>query len=219
MCGDTQQALADVYGVGLTRGRRLPLIQVTSDVTKTTLRVILTQVPTTSGTGSEVTNISVITTGQAEKKGVVGPQLYADYAVLDGDLTLSLPPSVTAATGENKVLATTSDQFALCPGIDAMVHAIEAYTSRHLKNVLSDTMAREALKLLSANIRCDIISDDNWVTSHLSHCRLVCKDGADREARGRMLLGSLYAGIAFANSPCAGVHALAYPLGSHFKVT
>ena len=106
MCGDTQQALTDVYGVGLTRGRRLPLIQVTSDVTKTTLTVSLTQVPTTSGTGSEVTNISVITTGQAEKKGVVGPQLYADYAVLDGDLTLTLPPSVTAATGENKVLAT-----------------------------------------------------------------------------------------------------------------
>ena len=48
--------------------------------------------------------------------------------------------------------------------------------------------------------------------------RLVCEDGGDREARGRMLLGSLYAGIAFANSPCAGVHALAYPLGSHFKV-
>ena len=66
--------------------------------------------PTTSGTGSEVTNISVITTGQAEKKGVVGPQLYADFAVLDGDLTLSLPPSVTAATGENTVL-TTSDQI------------------------------------------------------------------------------------------------------------
>ena len=56
------------------------------------------------------------------------------------------------------------------------------------------------------------------IIGHLSHCRLVCQDGGDREARGRMLLGSLYAGIAFANSPCAGVHALAYPLGSHFKV-
>merc|ERR1712012_635355 len=131
----------------------------------------------------EVTNISVITTGKAEKKGVVGPQLYADYAVLDGDLTVSLPPNVTAATG-----------------IDAMVHAIEAYTSKHQKNVLSDLLAREALRLLAANIR------------------LVCQDGSNREARGRMLLGSLYAGMAFANSPCAGVHALAYPLGSHFKI-
>jgi len=167
MCGDTKQQLSEVYGVGLTVGRRLPLIQV----------------PTTAGTGSEVTNISVITTGQAEKKGVVGPQLYADYAVLDGDMTLTLPPSVTAATG-----------------IDAMVHAIEAYTSKHKKNVLSDVLAREALRLLSANIR------------------QVCKDGNDRESRGRMLLGSLYAGMAFANSPCAGVHALAYPLGSHFHI-
>lgn len=120
LCGDTRQRLEEVYGVGLTQGRRLPLIQV----------------PTTSGTGSEVTNISVITTGHAEKKGVVGPQLYADYAVLDGDLTLSLPPSVTAATG-----------------IDAMVHAIEAFTSKHLKNVLSDLLAVEALRLLSSNIR------------------------------------------------------------------
>ena len=120
MCGDTKQRLDEVYGVGLTQGRRLPLIQV----------------PTTSGTGSEVTNVSVITTGEAQKKGVVGAQLYADYAVLDGDLTLSLPPAITAATG-----------------IDAMVHAIEAYTSKHLKNVLSDILALEALKLLSSNIR------------------------------------------------------------------
>ena len=141
------------------------------------------QVPTTSGTGSEVTNISVITTGQAQKKGVVGPQLYADFAVLDGDLTLSLPPAVTAATG-----------------IDAMVHAIEAYTSKHLKNVLSDLLALEALRLLASNIR------------------PVCREGGDREARGRMLLGSLLAGLAFTNSPCAGVHALAYPLGSHHGV-
>ena len=92
--------------------------------------------PTTAGTGSEVTNISVITTGVAEKKGDVGPQLYADYAVLDGDLTVTVPPKVTAATG-----------------IDAMVHAIEAYTSKIKKNVLSDVLAKEALKLLSQNIK------------------------------------------------------------------
>lgn len=167
MCGDTRQNISDIYGVDLTVGRRLPLIQV----------------PTTAGTGSEVTNISVITTGVAEKKGVVGPQLYADYAVLDGDLTTTLPPKVTAATG-----------------IDAMVHAIEAYTSKIKKNVLSDVLAREALRLLSQNIK------------------RACEDGSDREARGSMLLGSLYAGMAFANAPCAAVHALAYPIGSHFHV-
>jgi len=167
MAGKTSQSMEEVYGVGKTVGSRLPLIQV----------------PTTAGTGSEVTDISVITTGVAEKKGVVGPQLYADYAVLDGDLTLSLPPKVSAATG-----------------IDAMVHAIEAYTSKFKKNVLSDVLAREALKLLAENIR------------------RVCKDGQDREGRMGMLLGSLYAGMAFANSPCAAVHALAYPIGSHFHV-
>ena len=53
---------------------------------------------------------------------------------------------------------------------------------------------------------------------HFHLNRQACEDGGDREARGNMLLGSLYAGIAFANSPCAGVHALAYPLGSHFKI-
>jgi len=167
MCGDTKQNINEIYGVDFTVGNRLPLIQV----------------PTTAGTGSEVTNISVITTGVAEKKGVVGPQLYADYAVLDGDLTLTVPPKVTAATG-----------------IDAMVHAIEAYTSKVKKNVLSDVLAREALRLLGQNIK------------------RVCEDGLDREARGSMLLGSLYAGMAFANSPCAAVHALAYPIGSHFHV-
>jgi len=167
MCGDTKQEINEIYGVDFTVGRRLPLIQV----------------PTTAGTGSEVTNISVITTGVAEKKGVVGPQLYADYAVLDGDLTLTVPPKVTAATG-----------------IDAMVHAIEAYTSKIKKNVLSDVLAKEALRLLASNIK------------------RVCEDGNDREARGSMLLGSLYAGMAFANAPCAACHALAYPIGSHFHV-
>merc|ERR1719228_3019690 len=90
MCGNTTQKISEIYGVDFTVGTRLPLIQV----------------PTTAGTGSEVTNISVITTGVAEKKGVVGAQLYADYAILDGDLTVTVPPKITAATG-----------------IDAMVHA------------------------------------------------------------------------------------------------
>ncbi|XP_023322320.1 uncharacterized protein LOC111696675 isoform X3 [Eurytemora carolleeae] len=81
-----------------------------------------------------------------------------------------------------------------------MVHAIEAYTSKFQKNMLSDTLAREALKLLSQNIR------------------RVVEDGNDRDARMSMLLGSLLAGMAFTNSPCAAVHALAYPIGSHFHV-
>jgi alcohol dehydrogenase class IV len=115
----SDQALHQIYGIGNVKGQRLPLIQV----------------PTTAGTGSEVTNIAIVTTGETTKMGVVSPQLYADLALLDAELTLGLPPLVTAATG-----------------IDAMVHAIEAYTSKHKKNPLSDNLARQALALLSSNL-------------------------------------------------------------------
>ncbi len=161
------QQLSDIYGVGNAKGQRLPLIQV----------------PTTAGTGSEVTQISIITTGETTKMGVVSPILLPDMALLDADLTVGLPPAVTAATG-----------------IDAMVHAIEAYTSKIKKNPLSDMLAREALRLLAANL-------DEAV-----------HNGSNREARQGMLLGALLAGQAFANAPVAAVHALAYPLGGHFHI-
>jgi alcohol dehydrogenase class IV len=103
--------------------------------------------------------------------------------VLDAALTVGLPVAVTAATG-----------------IDAMVHAIEAYTSARLKNPMSDMLAREALRLLAANIE------------------RACAQPGDLDARGAMLLGAHLAGVAFANAPVAGVHALAYPLGGHFHV-
>lgn len=161
------QQLSDIYGVGNAKGQRLPLIQV----------------PTTAGTGSEVTQISIITTGETTKMGVVSPVLLPDMALLDAELTVGLPPAVTAATG-----------------IDAMVHAIEAYTSKIKKNPLSDMLAREALRLLAANL-------DEAV-----------HNGSNREARQGMLLGALLAGQAFANAPVAAVHALAYPLGGHFHI-
>ncbi|MBR9973304.1 iron-containing alcohol dehydrogenase [Magnetospirillum sulfuroxidans] len=161
------QALPDIYGIGLAKGPRLPLIQV----------------PTTAGTGSEVTPIAIVTTPTHEKKGVVSPLLYPDIAVLDGALTTGLPAAVTAMTG-----------------IDAMVHAIEAFTTRHKKNPLSDGLAIKALELLFFNIR------------------KVIADGGDLDARNAMLQGSMLAGMAFANAPVAAVHALAYPLGGHFHV-
>lgn len=163
----TPQALESIYGIGLAKGPRLPLIQV----------------PTTAGTGSEVTAIAIVTTPTQEKKGVVSPLLYPDLAVLDADLTLGLPPSVTAMTG-----------------IDAMVHAIESYTSKLKKNPLADGLAREALRLMYENLP------------------RVLANGRDREARSAMLVGSMMAGMAFANAPVAAVHALAYPLGGHFHV-
>lgn len=161
----TPQALPDIYGIGLARGPRLPLIQV----------------PTTAGTGSEVTPISILTTPSHEKKGVVSPLLYPDIALLDSRLTLGLPPAVTAMTG-----------------VDAMVHAIEAFTTRLKKNPLSDALAVKALQLLYQNLLPAV------------------NDGKDATVRENMLLGSLFAGMAFANAPVGAVHALAYPLGGHY---
>lgn len=164
---ECKQPLSDMYGVGNARGKRLPLLQV----------------PTTAGTGSEVTPIAIVTTGATTKAGVVSPVLQPDIALLDAELTKGLPAHVTAATG-----------------IDAMVHAIEAYTSVHKKNPVSDMLAKEGLRLLSSNLMAAV------------------NEGHNLEARSNMLLGALYAGQAFANAPVAAVHALAYPLGGHFHI-
>lgn len=161
------QSLTELYGVDQVSGSRLPLLQV----------------PTTAGTGSEATMVSIITTGENTKAGVVSRTLLADKILLDASLTIGLPAHVTAATG-----------------IDAMVHAIEAYTSKRLKNPLSDMLAREALRLLADNIA------------------TVVKQGDNLEAREAMLLGAMLAGQAFANAPVAAVHALAYPLGGNYHI-
>ncbi|MBY5494603.1 iron-containing alcohol dehydrogenase [Rhizobium leguminosarum bv. viciae] len=159
--------LDDIYGIDRATGDRLPLLLV----------------PTTAGTGSEVTPISIVKTPNNEKKAVISPRLIPDGAILDPELTLGLPPDLTAQTG-----------------IDAVVHAIEAYTGKIKKNPISDQFALKALALLTANLR------------------KVYTDGSDLEARSEMLLGSMLAGMAFANSPVAAVHALAYPIGAIFNV-
>lgn len=164
---NNQQSLQSMYGVDKITATRLPLILV----------------PTTAGTGSEVTPISIITTGETTKSGVVSSQLLPDVAMLDAQLTTGLPPHVTAATG-----------------IDAMVHAIEAYTSKVKKNPYSDMLAKQALSLLSQNIQ------------------IAVADGSNITARSNMLLGALLAGQAFANAPVAAVHALAYPLGGNYHI-
>jgi alcohol dehydrogenase class IV len=160
--------LAALYGIGKVRGPRLPLLLV----------------PTTAGTGSEVTPISIVTTGSNQKMGVVSPVLLPDVALLDPELTYGLPPPATAATG-----------------IDAMVHAIEAHASINPNNnPVSRALAREALALMGRALE-----------------RAV-RNGQDTEARAEMLLGSMLAGQAFANSPVAAVHALAYPIGGRYHV-
>ena len=164
---DDAQPLAEIYGVGALHRKGLPTILI----------------PTTAGTGSEVTAISILTTGETTKAGIVSPHLFADVALLDPALTLGLPAAVTAATG-----------------IDAMVHAIEAFTGQHAKNPVSDMLAIEALKLLTGNIE------------------TACSDGQNMQAREAMLRGSMLAGQAFANSPVGAIHALAYPLGGIYHV-
>ena len=161
--------LEEAWGVANAKGPRLPLVLI----------------PTTAGTGSEVTPVSIITVGEEEKKGVSSSIILPDLAILDPDLTLGLPAGTTAATG-----------------IDAMVHAIEAYASSSKNNnPISKMLSIEALKLLGGSIERAVF------------------EGSNVEARGNMLIGAMLAGKAFANSPVAAVHALAYPIGGTFHVS
>lgn len=162
-----KQSIGDIYGVDKINHARAPLILI----------------PTTAGTGSEVTPVAIVTTGNTTKAGIVSTMLIPDIALLDASLTLDLPASITASTG-----------------IDAMVHAIEAFTGKLKKNIFSDVLAKEALALLTNNIE------------------TACTNGKNIEARQNMLLGACFAGQAFANSPVAAVHALAYPLGGQFHI-
>jgi len=167
----TNQPLEEMYGVEQVVGSRLPL----------------TLMPTTAGSGSECTSIAIVITEESAgtdapaKKGVVSHQLIPDNAILDAELTVGLPAHVTADTGA-----------------DAMVHAIEAFTSRSGKNPISDALAKQGLRLLSRNIR--IAASDN---------------PDDVDARSNMLLGAAMAGLAFNNAPVGAVHALAYPLARY----
>ncbi len=158
----------EAWGVANAKGPRLPLALY----------------PTTSGTGSEVTPISIITQDDLEKKGVSSPLILPDLAILDPLLTIGLPPHITAATG-----------------VDAMVHAIESYASKSVNNnLISKMLAKEALRLLGGSIE------------------IAVSNGSDLEARSNMLLGSMLAGSSFGNSPVAGVHALAYPIGGTYHI-
>lgn len=159
--------LSDIYGIDRVCGFRQPLVQV----------------PTTAGTGSEVTPIAIVTTPSQEKKGISSRVLLPDLALLDSTLTVGMPARLTAMTG-----------------IDALVHAIEAFTSRLKPNPMSDALAMRALYLL------------------YGHIQRVLEHPDDADARQAMLVGSLMAGMAFANAPVGAVHALAYPLGGRFHV-
>jgi alcohol dehydrogenase len=143
----------------------------------------LIAVPTTAGTGSEVTWVSVLVDPKDKVKVVVpSPYIAANVAVIDPSLTVSLPPDVTASTG-----------------MDALTHAIEAYVST--KSIpIADSLALEAIQLISANLREAVGNGDNMA------------------ARANMLLASTMAGMAFVNASVGLAHAIAHALGGFFNI-
>ncbi|MFP4482701.1 MAG: iron-containing alcohol dehydrogenase, partial [Thermovirgaceae bacterium] len=140
-------------------------------------------IPTTAGTGSEVTFTSVlIRKSDGFKGGINDEKLFPDFSILDPELTVTMPPRVTAATG-----------------MDALTHALEAYTSRQA-SPFSDMFAQEGMVRIG-----------RWI-------RVATQNGRDLEARSEMMLAALYGGVALANAGVGACHALSYPLGALFGI-
>lgn len=162
-----KQPIAEMFGIELVKEAGLPLILI----------------PTTAGTGSEVTHIAILSDEQEHlKKGIVSAKLFPAIAIVDPELTLGVPKSVTAASG-----------------MDALLHAVEAFTSKNANGV-TDTLAKRAMFLIANNLRAAF---DN---------------GSNVEARSAMLEGAMLAGMAFANAGVTAVHAFAYPIGAEFHI-
>jgi alcohol dehydrogenase class IV len=143
----------------------------------------LIAIPTTAGTGSEVTPFTIITNTDTDVKMLIAsPHILPTVALVDPLMTLRMPRGITAATG-----------------LDALTHAIEAYVSVKAQPI-TDTFALQAIRLISANLRKAWSNPDNL------------------EARSRVLMGALQAGLAFANSSVALVHGMARPIGAYFHV-
>lgn len=156
----------------------------------------LIAIPTTAGTGSEVTSVAVVTDTENQLKvGISDNHLRPAVALLDPELTVNLPAYVTA-----------------CTGIDALAHAVEAYTAKPYSSIeteekilfqgalpISDALALRSIELVAENLT------------------IAVRQGGNMEARTNMLLASLLAGMAFSNAGTALSHALAYPIGGLVK--
>lgn len=167
------------------KGANIVVSEGTDDILKLQGNEVITKdlkpmmaVPTTSGTGSEVTKVAVIyNEEQKVKMAFISDRLYPRVAVLDPRMTMTVPPKITAATG-----------------MDALTHAIEAYTCLQ-KNPIDDIFARAAIELIGA------------------YLVRATGNGKDEEARMGMANASLFAGIAFSNSMVGLVHSLAHACG------
>jgi len=141
----------------------------------------LVSIPTTAGSGSEATLGAVIIDPEVRFKVLIfSPHLISTAIILDPELTVTMPPKLTAATG-----------------MDALVHAMEAYTSP-ADNLLADGLCKAAFEAIGQNLP-----------------RAVA-DGSDLKARGDMMLAALMGGMAFAAKGLGAVHALAHQLSSHY---
>lgn len=161
-----------------------PLVDLFGENTLTQRNLPLIVIPTTAGTGSEVTNIAILSDPKAQmKKGIVSHCLLPDVAIVAPEMTKTCPASITAASG-----------------IDAFVHALEAYISVNASPI-TDALAEKALKL---------------IFNSLVH---AYNNGENLSAREDMATGSLMAGLAFGNAGVGAVHALAYPLGGRFHLS
>ena len=139
-------------------------------------------VPTTAGTGSETTIAAVISdTKSQQKKIVIDHRLLPDIAILDSELNRKMPPPITAASG-----------------LDALTHAIEAYTST-MATQATDNYALAAIKLIMKNLL------PAW------------RDGDNLKAREAMAVASFYAGLAFTRASLGYVHAIAHQFGTFYK--
>ena len=162
-----KQPISEMFGIELVKDVGLPLILI----------------PTTAGTGSEVTHIAILSDEQEHlKKGIVSSKLFPAVAIVDPKLTLGVPKFVTAASG-----------------MDALLHAVEAFTSKNANSV-TDTLAKRAMFLIANNLRS------------------AFENGRNVEARSAMLEGAMLAGMAFANAGVTAVHAFAYPIGAEFHI-
>ncbi|WP_031409073.1 iron-containing alcohol dehydrogenase [Geobacillus vulcani] len=145
--------------------------------------VPLIAIPTTAGTGSEVTKVTVIIDTKTDVKMMISqPALLPAVAIVDPLLTVSCPPSVTAATG-----------------VDALCHAIEAYISRRAHPV-TDVLALSAIEAI------------------IGHLRRAYENGQDIEAREKMAIAAMKAGMAFSNASVTLVHGMSRPIGALFHV-
>ena len=141
-------------------------------------------IPTTAGAGSETTVAAVITDSATHRKAAINdPFLIPKYAVLDSELTVGLPPHTTAATG-----------------MDALAHAVEAYTNHTYNTKLENRLAKEAVRLIHSNI----------LTAY--------RDGRNLEARQNMQRAAFFAGRAFTRGCVGYVHAVGHTLGGLYGI-